>query len=72
MLVGRQGQTEKERSWSIMERTAPLSLSLRLIEGASEIATQEKFNNYNNTTVITVSKSISTIRFIKERTLKIT
>ena len=55
-----------------MERTAPLSLSLRLIEGASEIATQEKFNNYNNTTVITVSKSISTIRFIKERTLKIT
>jgi len=46
-----------------MDRTAPLFL--RLIEGASEIATQEKLNNYNNTTVITVSKSISTIRFIK-------
>jgi hypothetical protein len=69
--VGRQGQTEKERRLVDNGEDSP-PLSLRLIEGASEIATQEKFNNYNNTTVITVSKSISTLRFIKERTLKIT
>jgi hypothetical protein len=54
---------EKNTGWSIMGRTAPLFL--RLMEGASEIATQEKLYNYNNTIVIIVSKSISTIRFIK-------